>query len=54
MLTIITIMLVALAALNTLFTTWATVLDARHAAALMQALSAHGSRQVSSGTRRGR
>ncbi|HXN37198.1 MAG TPA: FtsX-like permease family protein [Solirubrobacteraceae bacterium] len=48
MLTIITIMLVALAALNTLFTTWATVLDARHAAALMQALGAR-SRQVSSG-----
>ena len=48
MLTIITIMLVALAALNTLFTTWATVLDARHAAALMRALGAR-SRQVSSG-----
>ena len=48
MLTIITIMLVTLAALNTLFTTWATVLDARHAAALMQALGAR-SRQVSSG-----
>jgi putative ABC transport system permease protein len=48
MLTIITIMLVALAALNALFTTWATVLDARHAAALMQALGARA-RQVSSG-----
>ena len=48
MLTIITIMLVTLAALNTLFTTWATVLDARHAAALMQALGARA-RQVSSG-----
>jgi putative ABC transport system permease protein len=48
MLTVITVMLVALAALNTLFTTWATVLDARHAAALMQALGAR-SRQVSSG-----
>jgi putative ABC transport system permease protein len=48
MLTIITIMLITLAALNTLFTTWATVLDARHAAALMQALGAR-SRQVSSG-----
>jgi putative ABC transport system permease protein len=48
MLTIITIMLVTLAALNTLFTTWATVLDARHAAALMQALGARV-RQVSSG-----
>jgi len=48
MLTIITVMLVTLAALNTLFTTWATVLDARHAAALMQALGARV-RQVSSG-----
>jgi putative ABC transport system permease protein len=48
MLTIITIMLVTLAALNTLFTTWATVLDARHSAALMQALGARA-RQVSSG-----
>jgi putative ABC transport system permease protein len=48
MLTIITIMLVTLAALNTLFTTWATVLDARHSAALMQALGAR-TRQVSSG-----
>jgi putative ABC transport system permease protein len=48
MLTIITIMLVTLAALNALFTTWATVLDARHAAALLQALGARA-RQVSSG-----
>ena len=48
MLTIITVMLITLAALNTLFTTWATVLDARHAAALMQALGARA-RQVSSG-----
>jgi putative ABC transport system permease protein len=48
MLTIITVMLVTLAALNTLFTTWATVLDARHAAALTRALGAR-SRQVSSG-----
>jgi putative ABC transport system permease protein len=48
MLTIITIMLITLAALNTLFTTWATVLDARHASALMQALGAR-TRQVSSG-----
>jgi putative ABC transport system permease protein len=48
MLTIVTIMLVTLAVLNTLFTTWATVLDARHAAALMQALGAR-SRQISSG-----
>jgi putative ABC transport system permease protein len=48
MLTVVTVMLITLAALNTLFTTWATVLDARHAAALMQALGAR-SRQVSSG-----
>jgi putative ABC transport system permease protein len=48
MLTIITIMLVTLAVLNTLFTTWATVLDARRSAALMQALGARP-RQVSSG-----
>jgi putative ABC transport system permease protein len=48
MLTVITVMLITLAALNTLFTTWATVLDARHAAALMQALGARA-RQVSSG-----
>jgi putative ABC transport system permease protein len=48
MLTVITIMLITLAGLNTLFTTWATVLDARHAAALMQALGARA-RQVSSG-----
>ncbi len=48
MLTIVTIMLVTLAVLNTLFTTWATVLDARHAAALMQALGARP-RQISSG-----
>jgi putative ABC transport system permease protein len=48
MLTIVTIMLVTLAVLNTLFTTWATVLDARHAAALVQALGAR-TRQVSSG-----
>ena len=48
MLTIITIMLVTLAALNTLFTTWATVLDARQSAALMRALGAR-TRQVGSG-----
>jgi putative ABC transport system permease protein len=48
MLTVVTVMLVTLAALNTLFTTWATVLDARRAAALMQALGAR-SRQISSG-----
>jgi putative ABC transport system permease protein len=48
MLTVITVMLVALAVLNALFTTWATVLDARRASALMQALGARA-RQVSSG-----
>jgi putative ABC transport system permease protein len=48
MLTIITVMLVTLAVLNTLFTTWATVLDARRSAALMQALGAR-TWQVSSG-----
>jgi putative ABC transport system permease protein len=40
MLTIITIMLVTLAALNPIFTTWATVLDARRSSALMRALGA--------------
>lgn len=48
MLTVITVMLVTLAALNALFTTWATVLDARHSSALMCALGARA-RQVSSG-----
>jgi ABC-type antimicrobial peptide transport system permease subunit len=48
MLAIITVMLVALAVLNALFTTWATVLDARHSSALMRALGAR-TRQVSSG-----
>lgn len=48
MLTIITIMLVALAVLNAIFTTWATVLDARRASALMRALGARV-RQVSEG-----
>jgi hypothetical protein len=37
MLSIITIMLVSLAVLNAIFTTWATVLDARRASALMRA-----------------
>ena len=41
-------MLVALAVLNALFTTWATVLDARRSSALMRALGAR-ERQVSSG-----
>lgn len=48
MLTVITIMLVALAVLNAVFTTWATVLDARRSSALMRALGARES-QVSAG-----
>jgi putative ABC transport system permease protein len=48
MLTIITIMLVTLAVLNAIFTTWATVLDAKRASALMRALGARV-RQVSTG-----
>jgi putative ABC transport system permease protein len=48
MLAVITILLVTLAALNALFTTWATVVDARRATALMRALGARA-RQVSSG-----
>jgi putative ABC transport system permease protein len=48
MLAVITVMLVTLAVLNALFTTWATVLDAKRASALMRALGAR-SRQVSSG-----
>jgi putative ABC transport system permease protein len=48
MLTVITIMLVVLAALNAIFTTWATVIDARRASALMRALGARVP-QVSSG-----
>jgi putative ABC transport system permease protein len=48
MLLVITIMLVTLAALNAIFTTWATVLDAKRAAALMRALGARV-RQVSRG-----
>ena len=47
-LAVITIMLVALAVLNALFTTWASVLDARRSSALMRALGARA-RQVSSG-----
>jgi putative ABC transport system permease protein len=45
MLAVITILLVALAVLNALFTTWATVVDARRASALMRALGARA-RQV--------
>jgi putative ABC transport system permease protein len=48
MLLVITIMLVTLAALNAIFTAWATVLDARRPSALMRALGAR-SRQVSAG-----
>jgi putative ABC transport system permease protein len=48
MLTVVTIMLLVLAALNAIFTTWATVIDARRASALMRALGAQVP-QVSSG-----
>jgi len=48
MLAVITIMLIVLAALNAVFTTWATVTDARRASALMRALGTR-SGQVSSG-----
>lgn len=48
MLTVITIMLVTLAVLNGLFTTWAMVLDARRSSALMRALGARAG-QISSG-----
>jgi putative ABC transport system permease protein len=48
MLAVITIMLVALAVLNALFTTWATVLDARRSSALVRALGGRR-RQVSAG-----
>ena len=44
MLAVITIMLVALAVLNAVFTTWATVLDARRASAVMRALGARAGR----------
>jgi ABC-type lipoprotein release transport system permease subunit len=37
---VITVMLVALAAVNTIFITWATALDARHSSALARALGA--------------
>jgi putative ABC transport system permease protein len=48
MLTVITILLVVLAALKAIFTTWATVIDARRASALMRALGARDT-QVGSG-----
>jgi putative ABC transport system permease protein len=40
MLGVITVMLVTLALLNAVFTTWATVLDARRSSAVMRALGA--------------
>lgn len=48
MLAVITVMLVALAALNALFTTWAMVIDAKRASAVMRAFGARV-RQVSAG-----
>jgi hypothetical protein len=48
MLAVLTAMLVALSVLNAIFTTWATVLDARRPAAVMRALGAEG-RQVTYG-----
>jgi putative ABC transport system permease protein len=48
MLTVITIALIALAAITAILTAWATVLDARRASALMRALGAT-SRQVGAG-----
>jgi ABC-type lipoprotein release transport system permease subunit len=45
---LITVMLVALAAVNAIFVTWATVLDTRHASALARALGATP-RQVTAG-----
>jgi putative ABC transport system permease protein len=48
MLTVLTVVLVALAALNAICAAWATVLDARHAAALARALGATP-RQVTEG-----
>lgn len=48
LLTVITVLLMTLAVLNALFTTWAMVLDARRSSALMRALGAR-TRQVSTG-----
>jgi ABC-type lipoprotein release transport system permease subunit len=45
---VITVMLLALSALNAIFTAWATVLDARHSSALARALGA-SPQQVSAG-----
>jgi putative ABC transport system permease protein len=47
-LTVITIMLITLSALNAILTAWATVLDARRSSALMRALGAR-SQQLSTG-----
>ena len=46
--TIISVMLIALAAVNAIFIAWTTVLDARHSAALARALGAT-SRQITAG-----
>jgi putative ABC transport system permease protein len=48
MLAVITVMLIVVAALNAIFTTWATVTDARRASALMRALGTR-TRQLSTG-----
>lgn len=48
MLTVITVMLVALAALTAIFTAWATMLDSRRATALLRALGAR-TQQVTGG-----
>lgn len=48
MLVVLTVVLVALAVLNAVFTAWATVLDSRHSAALARALGA-SPRQVAAG-----
>jgi putative ABC transport system permease protein len=47
-LTVITIMLITLSALNAVFTAWATVLDARRPSALMRALGARSDQVTSS------
>jgi putative ABC transport system permease protein len=47
MLAVITVMLITLAVLNAVFTTWATVLDARRSSALMQALGARSGQVIS-------
>jgi putative ABC transport system permease protein len=47
--TVLSVMLIVLAAVNALFITWATILDTRHAAALTRALGATP-RQVTVGT----